>query len=78
MHIPKFMWENIAMDFTMDLSVTLGHHNTIWVIVDRLTKSTQFILVMMNYNSKELVVIYTKKVLMFHRVIGFIIFDRAM
>ncbi|GJT23006.1 putative reverse transcriptase domain-containing protein [Tanacetum coccineum] len=36
-------WEGIAMDFVTKLPRTSSGHDTIWVIVDRLTKSTYFL-----------------------------------
>ncbi|GJT44296.1 putative reverse transcriptase domain-containing protein [Tanacetum coccineum] len=41
--IPKWKWEWIAMDFVMKLPRTSSRHDTIWVIVDRLTKSAHFV-----------------------------------
>ncbi|GJS17292.1 putative reverse transcriptase domain-containing protein [Tanacetum coccineum] len=41
--IPKWKWEGIAMDFVTKLPRTGGGHDTIWVIVDRLTTSAHFI-----------------------------------
>ncbi|GJV75851.1 hypothetical protein Tco_1507435 [Tanacetum coccineum] len=41
--IPMWMWERITMDFITKLPKTLNRHDTIWVIVDRLTKSVHFI-----------------------------------
>ncbi|KAI3669787.1 hypothetical protein L6452_41194 [Arctium lappa] len=35
--IPKWKWDNITMDFVTKLPKTLRGHDTIWVIVDRLT-----------------------------------------
>nr|GEU33938.1 retrotransposable element Tf2 [Tanacetum cinerariifolium] len=36
--IPEWKWEGIAMDFVTKLPRTSSGHDTIWVIVDRLTK----------------------------------------
>jgi len=36
-------WEAINMDFVVDLSKTRKKHDSIWVIVDRITKSAHFI-----------------------------------
>ncbi|GJU48673.1 putative reverse transcriptase domain-containing protein [Tanacetum coccineum] len=36
--IPKWKWEGIAMDFMTKLPMTSSGHDTIWVIVNRLTK----------------------------------------
>ncbi|GJS39655.1 putative reverse transcriptase domain-containing protein [Tanacetum coccineum] len=41
--IPKWKWERISTDFVTKLPKTSSEHDTIWVIVDRLTKSAHFI-----------------------------------
>ncbi|GKB68132.1 reverse transcriptase domain-containing protein [Tanacetum coccineum] len=41
--IPMWKWERITMDFITKLPKTSNEHDTIWVIVDRLTKSAHFI-----------------------------------
>ncbi|GKB88219.1 putative reverse transcriptase domain-containing protein [Tanacetum coccineum] len=41
--IPMWKWERITMDFITKLPKTSNGHDTIWVIVDRLTKSAHFI-----------------------------------
>ncbi|GKC78330.1 putative reverse transcriptase domain-containing protein [Tanacetum coccineum] len=41
--IAKWKWERITMDFVTKLPKTSSEHDTIWVIVDRLTKSAHFI-----------------------------------
>nr|GEZ13682.1 putative reverse transcriptase domain-containing protein [Tanacetum cinerariifolium] len=41
--IPEWKWENITMDFVNKLPRTRSGHNSIWVIVDRLTKSAHFV-----------------------------------
>ncbi|KAH0644574.1 hypothetical protein KY284_032458 [Solanum tuberosum] len=45
MSIPKWKWERIAMDFVVGLPMTLGKFDSIWIVVDRLTKSAHFILI---------------------------------
>ncbi|GJW07443.1 putative reverse transcriptase domain-containing protein [Tanacetum coccineum] len=40
--IPKWKWDNITMDFVTKLPKTSQGYDTIWVIVDRLTKSEIF------------------------------------
>nr|GEU78717.1 hypothetical protein [Tanacetum cinerariifolium] len=40
--IPQWKWDNITMDFITKLSRTQSGNDTIWVIVDRLTKFAQF------------------------------------
>ncbi|GKC31918.1 putative reverse transcriptase domain-containing protein [Tanacetum coccineum] len=41
--IPQWKWDNIIMDFVTKLPKSSQGHDTIWVIVDRLTKSAIFI-----------------------------------
>jgi hypothetical protein len=43
--IPSWKWEDICMDLIVGLPNTSQHHDSIWVIVDRLTKhiSCQYI-----------------------------------
>nr|GFB43143.1 reverse transcriptase domain-containing protein [Tanacetum cinerariifolium] len=40
--IPKWKWDNITMDFVTKLPKSSKGYDTIWVIVDRLTKSAIF------------------------------------
>nr|GEW61179.1 transposon Ty3-I Gag-Pol polyprotein [Tanacetum cinerariifolium] len=41
--IPEWKWENVTMDFVTGLPRTLSGYDSIWVIVDRLTKSAHFL-----------------------------------
>jgi len=41
--IPMWKWEMINMDFVVGLPCTPRKFDSIWVIVDRLTKSTHFL-----------------------------------
>ncbi|GJZ39595.1 putative reverse transcriptase domain-containing protein [Tanacetum coccineum] len=41
--IPQWKWDNIMMDFIMKLPKSSQGYDTIWVIVDRLTKSIIFV-----------------------------------
>ena len=46
------------MDFVVGLPKTLGKFDSIWVIVDRLTKSAHFIPVKVTYNAEKLAKLY--------------------
>jgi hypothetical protein len=48
--ILDWKWDDISMNFIVGLSLTARKYNSIWVIVDRLTKSAHFIHVNTNYN----------------------------
>jgi hypothetical protein len=51
--ILDWKWDNISMDFIVCLPLTARKFDSISVIVDRLTKSGQFITVHTNYNSQK-------------------------
>ena len=50
------------MDFVVGLPKTMGKYDSIWVIVDRLTKSAHFILVKVTYNAEKLAKLYISEV----------------
>nr|GEZ24262.1 transposon Ty3-I Gag-Pol polyprotein [Tanacetum cinerariifolium] len=41
--IPVWKWDEISMDFVTGLPQTQRRHDSIWVVVDRLTKSAHFL-----------------------------------
>jgi hypothetical protein len=45
--IPEWKWDNISMDFIVGLPLMAHKFDSIWVIVDRLSKSAHFIPIMM-------------------------------
>ncbi|XP_070014647.1 uncharacterized protein [Nicotiana sylvestris] len=47
--IPEWKWERITMDFVTGLPRTLRGYDSVWVIVDRLTKSAHFLPVKTTY-----------------------------
>jgi hypothetical protein len=53
--IPEWKWEEIGMDFITGLPRTLKGYDSIWVIMDRLTKVAHFILVKTTYKGSRLV-----------------------
>lgn len=40
--IPQWIWEDITMEFVTGLPRLPKGHDTIWVVVDRLTKTVHF------------------------------------
>jgi hypothetical protein len=48
--IPDWMWYSISMDFIVGFPLTACKFDSIWVIMDRLTKSAHFIPVNSHYN----------------------------
>jgi hypothetical protein len=74
--IPLWKWEGIAMDFITKLPRTSSGHDSIWVIVDRLTKSAHFIPICENYRVEKLAKIYIDEIVRLHGVPLDIISDR--
>ena len=56
------------MDFVIGLPRTLRSNNTIWVIVDRLTKSAHFLPMKVNFSMDRLVSLYVRKIVRMHGV----------
>ncbi|XP_070031976.1 uncharacterized protein [Nicotiana tomentosiformis] len=54
LEILEWKWKRITMDSVVGLPQTLKKYDAVWVIVDRLTKSAPFILVMTTYSSERL------------------------
>nr|GEV76537.1 putative reverse transcriptase domain-containing protein [Tanacetum cinerariifolium] len=69
-------WENITMDFVTKLPKTSTGHDTIWVIVDRLTKSAHFLPMKETDSMEKLTRKYLKEVVSRHGVPILIISDR--
>ncbi|GJZ34138.1 putative reverse transcriptase domain-containing protein [Tanacetum coccineum] len=74
--IPVWNWENITMDFVTMLPKTSNGQDTIWVIVDRLTKSAHFLLMKETDSMEKLTRQYLKEVVSRHGVPVLIISDR--
>ncbi|GJS10833.1 putative reverse transcriptase domain-containing protein [Tanacetum coccineum] len=69
-------WEGIAMDFVTKLPRTSSGHDTIWVIVDRLTKSAHFLPIREDYKMERLARLYLNEIVARHGVLISIISDR--
>ncbi|GKC05002.1 putative reverse transcriptase domain-containing protein [Tanacetum coccineum] len=74
--IPIWKWEGIAMDFVTKLPMTSSGHDTIWVIVDRLTKSAHFLSMPEDYKMERLARLYLNKIVARHGVPISIISDQ--
>ncbi|GKC29629.1 putative reverse transcriptase domain-containing protein, partial [Tanacetum coccineum] len=60
--IPEWKWEKITMDFITKLPKTANSYDTIWVIVDRLTKSAHFLPMRETDPMEKLMKLYMKEV----------------
>jgi hypothetical protein len=61
--IPEWKWKEITMDFIVGLPLTQKGYNSIWVVVDRLTKVSHFILVNTTYSGARLAELYISKII---------------
>nr|GFA88579.1 putative reverse transcriptase domain-containing protein [Tanacetum cinerariifolium] len=74
--IPEWKWDNITIDFVTKLPKSSQGYDTIWVIVDRLTKSVIFTLMRETDPMDKLARIYLKEVIKRNRIPVSIISDR--
>ncbi|GKC91765.1 putative reverse transcriptase domain-containing protein [Tanacetum coccineum] len=74
--IPKWKWDNIMMDFITKLLKSSHGFDTIWVIVDRLTKSTHFLPIRENDPLEKLARLYLNRIVARHGIHASIICDR--
>ncbi|KAK8503669.1 hypothetical protein V6N12_024841 [Hibiscus sabdariffa] len=74
--IPEWKWERITMDFVVGLPLTPSKKDSVWMIVDRLTKSAHFIPVRKNYTVNKLAKLYISEIVRLHGVPISIISDR--
>ena len=75
--IPVWKWEDISMDFIVSLPCSQKGHDSIWVIVDRLTKVAHFIPVRTAYNADKLAELYIDNILRLHGAPNTIVSDRG-
>lgn len=68
MPIPKWKWKSIAMDVNVGLPPTFEGFDSIWVVMDHLTKFTHFIWIKEKYVAERLVQLYISKIVRLHRV----------
>ena len=74
--IPEWKWDRITMDFVVGLPLTRRKHDSVWVVVDRLTKSSHFLPVRTDYSLDKLAELYIKEIVRLHRIPVSIISDR--
>jgi hypothetical protein len=70
-------WQEIRMDFIVGLPRTQAGYDSIWVIVDRLTKVAHFIPVKITYYGAKLTELYMSRIVCLHGVPKKIVSDRG-
>ena len=73
--VPTWKWDNVFMDFISGLPQTYNNHDSIWVIVDRLIKSTYFLVVKTTYPLDKLAREYIREIMRLHGVPNSIVSD---
>ncbi|GKC81703.1 putative reverse transcriptase domain-containing protein [Tanacetum coccineum] len=73
--IPQWKWDNITMDFVTKIPKSSQGYDTIWVIVDRLTKSAIFVPMRETDPMEKLARMYLKEVVTRHGIPFSIICD---
>ena len=76
--IPEWKWDRITMDFVVGLPLTGRRHDSVWVVVDRLTKSAHFLPVRTDYSLNKLVELYIKEIVRLHGIPVSIISNRDL
>ena len=64
------------MDFVVRLPLIGRKHDSVWVVVDRLTKSAHFLPVRTDYSLNKLVELYIKEIVRLHGILISIILDQ--
>ncbi|KAA3487180.1 DNA/RNA polymerases superfamily protein [Gossypium australe] len=74
--IPEWKWDKVTMDFISGLPLSPKKKDTIWVVVDQLTKSAHFIPVRTEYSLDRLAKLYIDEIVRLHEVSISIISNR--
>jgi hypothetical protein len=75
--VPKWKWEEIAMDFIVGLPRTQSGYHSIWVIMDRLAKVAHFIPIKTTYSRPQLAELYMSRIVCLHGVLKKTVSDRG-
>ena len=74
--IPDARWQDISMDFILELPKTKSGFNSIWVVVDRLTKRTHFIPTRTTVSAEEVAHLFIEHIFRHHGMPATIVSDR--
>jgi hypothetical protein len=74
--IPEWKWEVVTMDFITGLSITGKLHDSIMVVVDKLTKDAHFIPLKTTHKATDVADIFMKEVARLHEISKTIVSDR--
>ena len=66
--VPTWEWEATNMDFVVGIPKNKRHHDSIWVIIERLTKSCLFITVKSTYKGEDYARLYIDEIVRWHGI----------
>jgi hypothetical protein len=66
--IPEWKWEAVTMDFITKFPRTKKQHDSVVVVVDKLTKVAHFILVKLTHKAVNIVDVYMKEIARLHGI----------
>jgi Mor family transcriptional regulator len=75
--IPMWKWDEVGMDFITGLPRTKNGHDSVWVVVDHLTKVAHFIPMLTTYAGDKLAKLYIDQIMKLHGVPSRIVSDRG-
>ena len=76
--IPEWKWEVVTIDFITKLPQSSGRHDSIMVVVDKLTKATHFVPVKSTHKAADIAEIYMKEITRLHGIPKAIVSDRDL
>ena len=74
--ILQWKWDNITMDFVSGFPLTQQKHDSVWVIVDKLTKLAHFIPFKIDYSMDRLAELNVDEIMRLHGMPLSIVSDR--
>ena len=74
--IPKWKWDEIAMNFILGLPKAPTGEDSIWLVIDHLTKSAHFIPMKVKDLMDKLARLHVQNIVFLHGVPSIIISDR--
>jgi hypothetical protein len=77
LEIPVCKWEDVSMDFVVGLPRTPKGNDSVWVIVDHLTKVAHFVPVKTQHQTERLAELYVEHILRLHEAPKSIVSDRG-
>ena len=76
--IPEWKWDIVSMVFVTGLPKTVRGNDSIWSIIDRLTKSIHFLPVKIEHPVEKLVEMYIEEIVRLHGIPSSIVSDRDL